>query len=240
MGGGGRARVADPTKLPTWEKPTSTSLETAASEERPILIYFAGEKENDFTVYGEDLKALSDKECLFVKIAYNADREADPYADESSVPVCKLLSDNPAREYNIKAGSKGQLVLCDWFGNEQFRIGTTTKAEAIKSMIGKIGDRVEKEEKDLRKNLDKAKASMEKEDRKNAIKSLLKNFKDGIVGLKAQQESIELYHEIMDAARDEMQDFVEKGDTAGLKKLATEMKKSDVETEIKDAIKGIS
>lgn len=226
--------------MPTWEKPTLSTIESAASEERPILIYFAGEKENDFTVYGEEIKELSQNECVFIKVAYDPDREADPFADESAVPVSKLLGDNPAREYKVKADGKGIMILCDWFGNEQYRLSIKTKAPMLKGMISKIEDRVEKEEKSLRKNLDKAKVSMEKEDRKNAIKALLKNFKDGVVGLDAQDESIELYHEIMDAARDEMAELVADGDTAGLKKLASEMKKTDVEAEIKDAVKGVS
>lgn len=186
------------------------------------------------------MKELSEGDCLFIKIAYNADREADPYSEDSKVPLCKLLSDNPARDYNIKAGSKGQLILCDWFGNEQFRLGVKTKASVLKSMIGKISDKVEKEEKSLRKNLDKAKTAMKKEDRKAAIKELLKNFKGGIVGISAQAESIELYHEIMDGARNEMEELAAAGDKDGLKKLASEMKKSDVEGEIKDLIKEVS
>ena len=69
---------------------------------------------------------------------------------------------------------------------------------------------------------------------------LLKNFKDGQVGLEAQEESITLYHEIMDAAREELASLISDGDTDGLKKLAADMKKTDLEGEIKSAIKGIS
>lgn len=107
-------------------------------------------------------------------------------------------------------------------------------------MIGKISDKVEKEEKSLRRNLDKARIALEKDSRKNAIKSLLKNFKEGQVGLDAQEESVTLYHEIMDAAREELETLNADGDKDGLKALAADMKKTDLEGEIKDAIKGIS
>ncbi|MDC1141971.1 hypothetical protein OAU50_02680 [Planctomycetota bacterium] len=204
------------------------------------MIYFAGEKENELTVYSEELRELSENEAIFIKFDYNGDREDDPFAEESVVPTSPLLSDNPARDYGVPTGSAGTILVCDWYGNKYFQLKSKSKASAILAMVGKVSDKVEKEEKSLRKNLEKAQASMEKDDRKNAIKSLLKNFKDGQVGLDAQQETITLYHEIMDAAREELSELATSGDVDALKKLAGDMKKTDLEGDIKSAIKGIS
>ncbi|MCF6228994.1 MAG: hypothetical protein L3J82_10150, partial [Planctomycetes bacterium] len=151
-----------------------------------------------------------------------------------------LLSDTPARAYGVPAAGNGTILVCDWHGNKYFQLKSNAKADAIKAMLGKVQKKVEKEESSLRKTLDKAQAAMDKDDRKNAIKSLLKNFKDGQVGLEAQEESITLYHEIMDAAREELASLTSAGDTEGLKKLAADMKKTDLAGEIKSAIKGIS
>ncbi|MBX3473687.1 MAG: hypothetical protein KF754_04830 [Planctomycetes bacterium] len=170
-----------------------------------------------------------------MRIAYNENRDKAP-ASESPVPVSKLLSENPARDYNVPAG-KPLFVVADWFGNSYFRSDRKPSAAELKQMIDKVPGKVEDSNKKLAKTYDAAKASWDKSDRTNALKSLLKNFKEDVVGLDAQESSIRLYHEILDATRNKMNELHEKGDIEGLKGLAKEMKGTEVAKEIDAAIK---
>ena len=186
-------------------------------------------------MYGEDFAELSKMDSMFIKIAYTADREVSPWAEESVVPTSKLLSDNPSREYNIRVGDATVLV-CDWFGNEYFRTDNRVKADKLKAMIERVADQVEDANKKLQKNLDKANGYVEKEDQKNAVKYLVKNFDEEVVGLEAQEASIRLYHEIMDNVRSQKDELVKKGDVDGLKDLAKVVKKTELEKEIDEAM----
>ncbi|MCB9932828.1 MAG: hypothetical protein H6841_05320 [Planctomycetes bacterium] len=224
--------------MPSWQKASSSSIESAAAEKRPIVLYFPDEADSDFTMYGEDLAELSKTDAMFVKIPYTADREKSPWAEDSVVPTSKLLSENPSLEYNVPVG-KPAVIVCDWFGNEYFRTDEKVKADKLKAMITKVADQVEDANKKLQKNLEKAQQAMEKQDSKNAIKSLLKNFGEGVVGLDAQEESVRLYHEIMDSIREQKDALVEKGDVDGLKELAKVVKKTDLEKEVDEAISSV-
>lgn len=172
---------------------------------------------------------------MFIKIPFTEDREVSPWAENSVIPTSKLLSDNPSREYKVEAG-KATLIVCDWFGNEYFRSDNRIKADKLKAMLVKIADLAEDANKKLQKNLDKATQAREKADDKDALKNLLKNFDEGVVGLEAQEGSIRLYHEIMDGIRAQKDALVEKGDMEGLKELAKLVKKTELEKEIDDAM----
>jgi hypothetical protein len=221
--------------MPSWAKASSDSIESASAEQRPIVLYFADEADSDFEMYGEDFAELSKIDAMFMKIAYNADREVSPWAEESVVPTSKLLSDNPSREYDVKVG-KATVIVCDWFGNEYFRTDNNVKADKLKAMIERVADEVEDANKKLQKNLDKANGYVEKEDQKNAVKYLVKNFDEGVVGLDAQEASIRLYHEIMDSIRSQKDELVKKGDVHGLKELSKIVKKTELEKEIDEAM----
>jgi len=170
-----------------------------------------------------------------MRVAYNENRDKAPESD-SPVPVSKLLSDNPAREYKVAVG-KPLFVVADWFGNSYFRSDKKPSAAELKMMIDKIPGKVEDSNKKLAKTYDAAKTAWDKTDRNNALKSLLKNFKEDVVGLEAQENSIRLYHEILDATRNKMNELHEKGDVDGLKGLAKEVKGTEVAKEIDAAIK---
>lgn len=224
--------------MPAWQKPSTSTLESAAADQRPIVLYFADEANSDFELYGDDYAELSHSNAMFVKIAYNADREASPYAEESIIPTSKLLSDNPSRDYKIAVG-KAAVLVCDWFGNEYFRTDNRVKADKLKTMIGGVAKLVEDQNKKLQKNLDKATAANEKANTKEALKNLTKNFDEGVVGLEAQEGSIRLYHEIMDSLREQKDALAAKRDVDGLKELAKLAKKTEAEKEIEAAIKEI-
>lgn len=174
-------------------------------------------------------------DAMFMKIPYTADREVSPWAEESVVPTSKLLSDNPARDYDVAVG-KPAVLICDWYGNECFRTDVKINADKLSAMIGKVKDQVEDSNDKLQKNLDKAQKYVDSSDRKNAVKYLLKNFKEGLVGLSAQEDSIRLYHQVMDDARAELAKLAEAKDAEGLKALAKELKKTEVEKDIDEAL----
>jgi hypothetical protein len=235
-GGAARGPAAiDQKGVPAWKKPSTDTIESAATEQRPIIVYFPSENAGDTEFYGEDLAKLSQADALFVKVPYTSDREASPWAEKSVVPSSRLLSDNPSRDYNIPVG-KATVLVCDWHGNEYFRTEPKIKAEKLSSMLGKVTEQVEDSNKKLQKNLDKAQQFADMADRKNAVKQLLKNFKEGLVGLDAQEASIRLYHKLMDDVRTEVSQLAEKGDAAALKALAKDLKNTDVEKEIDEAI----
>jgi hypothetical protein len=174
-------------------------------------------------------------DAMFMKVPYTADREVSPWAEESVVPTSKLLSDNPSREYKVAVG-KPAVLVCDWFGNEYFRTDNKIRADKLKLMITKVADLVESSNKKLQKNLDKAQAAADKEDSKDAVKELLKNFKEDVVGLDAQEGSIRLYHEIMDNLREQKDELLKKGDLNGLKELGKIVKKTELEKEVDEAM----
>jgi hypothetical protein len=227
--------VADPAKKPSWASASTSTIESAAAEQRPIVLYFADENDSEWELYGEDFAALSQMDAMFIKIAYTADREVSPWAEESVVPTSKLLSDNPSREYNVRVGDQ-VVVVCDWYGNEYFRTDSKVRADKLKLMIGNVAKQVEDSNKKLQKYLDKAQADVDDSDNAGAIKNLLKNFKEDVVGLEAQEGSIRLYHSIMDSIREQKEKLVEKGDVDGLKDLAKIVKKTEMEKEIDEAM----
>ncbi len=203
------------------------------------MIWFPSENESDASFSGKEIADLSKSSALFLKLPYNADREKSPWATESTVPTSKLLSDNPARDYGIKVG-QSTILVTDSYGNEHNRLYSAPSAKSLESMVDKVKEASEKDNAKLQSTLDKATAAHEKADRKGALSNILKNFKAGIVGLAAQEETIRLYHKILDEAREEMKTLAEKKDTAGLKNLAKEFKKTDLEKEIDEAIKSAS
>lgn len=156
-------------------------MDKAASEQRPLIIYFPGENADDSAFYGEELANFSKNNALFVKVPYTADREKSPWASASVVPTSPLLSDNPSRDYGVKVGV-ATVIVADWFGNEYFRTDNKATVDSLRGLVRKVADKMDAENKKLQKNLDKAVQANEKADRKAALKHLLANFKDGKVG----------------------------------------------------------
>lgn len=240
--GSGARRAAGPAvspeEVPSWNKPSAEALESAAREGRPLVIWFPAENETDASFSGKEIAELSKTSAVFLKIPFTSEREESPWAEESNVPASKLLSDNPSREYGIKVG-QGTILVTDSYGNEHNRLTSAPNFKALEAMIDKVADKTEKDNDKLQKTYDKAKAAHEKGDRKGALSEISKNFKTGLVGLAAQEETIRLYHAIMDEARTQLKDLTEKKDVEGLKVLAKEMRKTDVEKEVNEAMKNL-
>lgn len=199
------------------------------------MIYFPSENATDAEVADKDLADLSKTDAVFVRIPFSADREKSPWAEETVVPTSKLLSDNPSRDYGIPVG-KMTIIVADSYGNEYYRMTKAPSGNQLKGYLDKVKDQVTKTNEKLQKNLDKANEYLTNNDRKNALKLLLKNFKEGVVGVQAQEDSIRAYHDILDAARSQMAELVEKGDKDGLKALAKDVDKTDMEKEIDEAL----
>ncbi|MCC6465326.1 MAG: hypothetical protein IT463_08315 [Planctomycetes bacterium] len=238
-GGGGSAGPAvDPEEIPSWQTPSTQALESAASEGRPLVIYFPAENDTDASFAGKDIAHLSKNSALFVRIPYNPDREESPWAADSAVPVSKILSENPSREYDIKVGV-ATVIVADAYGNEYFRFGRVPAATELKSSVDKVKEKAEDTNKKLQKNLDAAKAAWEAKDAKKALGAILKNFKEDVIGLAAQEETIRLYHEVMDAARARVGELKAQGGDASvteLKAMKATYKGTDVAKEIDEAI----
>lgn len=234
----------NPEAIVNWSSADSSALEKAQAAQKPMLIFFPGEDESfSAETYMADLEiaAMVDAEAIFVKVAYTSDREPSPDASDSPVPVCKLLSDNPTRDYEVR--TYPTFVVADCYGNEFYRTTKQPKAKDLQGYFGKIEGKMEDSEKSLQKNLDKAKDYVAKEDQSKALKSILKNFKEELVGYEAQEETIRLYYEILDAGRTELAALVEDGTedaAAKLKAMKSTFKDTELESEIDEALKGIN
>jgi hypothetical protein len=214
-------------------------LERAAQEKKPLVIWFPSDGESDAAVYGRDIAELSKSKAVFIKIPFNADREPSPWAESSVVPVTRLLSDNPSRDYGVAVG-RSTLIIADGWGNEFFRPSTSSNARTLEGYIVKVDSLVEKANKKLEKNLEKALEAQKEGNRKEAIKHILRNFSEGLVGLPAIESTKTLYRTIMDDAAEEIEALKASKDTVGLKALARELRKTDLEKTAEEAISAVS
>lgn len=213
-------------------------MESAARDNMPLVIYFPSEGATDAEFSGVDIARLSQNNAVFIKVPFTTDREKSPWLEETVVPTSRLLSDNPSRDYKVPVG-KATVIVADAWGNEYYRTTSIPTVTQLRGWLVKVSDRVEKENAKLAKNLEKAREAVQNSNRKDAVKLLLTNFKDGVVGLEAQEESIRLYHEIMDATRTEVSELKAAGNKTGLQALLKDFKKTDVEKEIDEAIKSL-
>lgn len=232
--------VINPEEIPGWQSPSTKALESAAQAKLPLVIYFPGEGDTDASWYGKDLVELAKNNAVFIRVPLNMDREKPVYEKDSPIPTSKLLSENPSREYGVPAGKPLVLVTDSW-GNEYFRLTKPPAATELKAFITKVGDKVESAGKKLQKNLDAAKAAMDKGDKANALKAVLKNFKEDVVGMTQQEETIRLYHSLMDGVRAEAAELAGKGAESekALKALKTTYKGTDAVKDIDAALQKI-
>jgi hypothetical protein len=200
------------------------------------VLYFADESNSDFAVYGDEIAALSKDAAVFIKFAHNPDREKSPWAEESVVPVNKLLTDNPAREYKVSAG-KATMIVCDWFGNEYFRPSSHSNADQVKRFLDQVSLKADKDNAALEKRLNKARKYADKSDVRRAIKSLVDNFETGIYGLPAQENSVQLYRELIQQGREKLSEAADKGDSTAIKELAKLYRDTELEKEADEALK---
>ncbi|MBX3473689.1 MAG: hypothetical protein KF754_04840 [Planctomycetes bacterium] len=230
----------NPADIPGWQTPSSKALETAAAQNLPLVIYFPGESDGDASWMGRELAEMAKKDAIFIRIPYNADREKSVF-DESLIPTSKLLSDNPSRDYKVPVG-KATVLVADSWGNEYFRFATPPKHPDLKGAVDKVSDKVDGTNKKLQKTYDSAKAAWEKKDATATLAAIRKNFKEGVVGVAPQEETIRLYHELMDSVRSDVKGLAEKGGADAdkqLKSMKNTYKGTAVAKDIDEAISGL-
>lgn len=236
-----RVTPAAPVTPIDWKKPDATVLESAQAGDKPILIFFAGESEeqNSAGYMNEpSIKDLVDAKAIFVKVPYTSDKEKAPSTD-SPVPVSRLLSDNPTRDYDVR--SYPTFVVADKFGNEYFRIQSKKpQAKELEALFEQVAGKAEDASKKLQKHLDAANKAWGQKDRANALKSVLRVFKEGYVGLSPVEPTVRLYNEILEDARAEIKRLRESNDMKGLKALKAVLRGTEAEKEVDEALAGPS
>lgn len=222
-------------KGPTVVQPSTCDasesvITDASSNKKPLVLLIA---KGEGTCFKEGDFSTLESRAIFVKIPWRADKLEE---STSPVPTSKLLSANPSAAYNVK-GDKPCMLVCDWFGNEYFRVEGEVSVDELTKFLLKVNEEIKDNIEKLQKNFDKAKASRDGGDRKNAIKSILKNFKMDVVGFDPQLATIKVYNEIIEEGRTEAKEKHARNDLEGLKAMQKEFKDTELEPEIAEMLK---
>ncbi|MDC1141961.1 hypothetical protein OAU50_02620 [Planctomycetota bacterium] len=207
--------------LPTIAEANAETLESVISDRKPLLVVIA--KGSGTVFQNGDFTAI-DKAAVVVAIKYKKGENA-----ESAIPVSPLLSEFPADAYDVN-GKKPCLLVCDWHGNAHLRLEGEVTPDAVLGAIKKLPKKIKDAEKKLAKNLDKANEYVVKEDIAKAIKTLRKNFKTGLVGLKSAEGSAQLYRDLIAQGREKLEGS--NGDGTILEGLLKDYKGTELEDEI--------
>ncbi|MBX3475693.1 MAG: hypothetical protein KF754_15085 [Planctomycetes bacterium] len=219
-------------KRPVWEKPDNKTLEKAAKDKKAVVLFFL-EEGMDATgatklLNGEDISKLSKEKAVFILIEYNNDRT--PSLDTGTpIPSSKLSSPNPSRDYNIT--TVPAWLVCDYHGNEYSRFTRAPDGKQLATKVDEVKDAMEIVNKRLQKNLDEANKLLEAKDTVGFLKSVMKNFKEGVVGLSAQEDTIRAYRSTLDKARQEVDTILADKPKDGEKRLK-DMQKTYKGTEL--------
>jgi len=225
---------------PNWEKPDKKILEKAAKEKKAVVLFFLDEGMSavDATkmLHGEEIAKLSKESAVFILIEYNNDRT--PSLDTGCpIPSSKLASANPSRDYGIT--NTPSWLVCDYHGNDYTRFTRAPDAKQLATKIEEVTATMDLVNKRLQKNFDEAKKSLDAKDTAGFLKHAMKNFKEGVVGLSAQEETIRAYNKTIDDARDEVDDILSekpKDAEKRLKEMQKTFKGTELAKDIKDAL----
>lgn len=150
-----------------------------------------------------------------------------------------MLSDNPSRDYGIKAYPA--FIVADSYGNVVLSLsGKKPTAKELDASFGKVSAKMDDNGKKLQRRLDNARKAWETKDASKTMSEIRGNFKDGLVGYDAQNETIRIYHEVVEAARAQVETL--KGDNSAdavkaLKAMKNTFKDTEVEASIEAALK---
>lgn len=227
-------------ELISWYRPDTEVFEAAAKDESALVLYFPGEDLDPIDASRElhdaELAKLSDGNVTFVMIEHNSDRTPS-FDDGSPVPTSKLLSPNPSRDYDIQ--HYPSFIVCDWFGNEYVRHTKVPSAKSLMADVEKVADSMAGMNEKLAGNLEDATKALEGKDVKKFLKAVNKNFKYGVVGLSAQEDTIKLYRKLMDDTRADVESLLSNRPEDAekrLKDLSKDFRDTEIEEEIKDAL----
>jgi hypothetical protein len=226
----------DPNLVSRFESMSEAVIERAQREEIPILLVFVpSEQDNERILYGQEYADLSRESAIFIKILDNGYRDRPAWEVESVVPVSKLLSANPARDYAVPSG-RTTLVLCDWFGNEHLRYAQNTRPSTLSAGIDAVESNVAIMDRRLESSYKQAERAYKEENTSTAVRSLLRVFNFGIIGVENFNKSVKLYHKICDDARLEIAKYIENEDMSSLRSLQRTFRNTDIEEEAGEAI----
>lgn len=207
-----------------WDDSSSTSLEKAANGNKPIVVLFPNEKTDvENYLVGKEFQDMKDAEAVFITVTYTSDRAPAPGGADSIVPTSRLTGDNPYRDYKIGVGQEVLLVL-DCHGNyDDVGVMFTRKpsSKQLKDALALVPTRAAAQVKKIDKNLESANKALEKGDRNNAFKSVVKVLESGLVGYNAVNEAARLYNSICDEVRSEIAEIKSGDAKEGQKKLSS-------------------
>lgn len=223
-----------------WYRPDAEVFEAVSKDKLPLVLYFPEEGldpvDASEQLHDLELAKMSQESAIFVMVEYNGDRTPS-FDDGSPVPTSKLLSPNLSRDYNIT--KYPSYVVCDWHGNEYDRHTKVPSPSSLIKSIEAVSDLMEKYNEKLQKNLDDARKELEDKNLRKFFKAALDNFKLGIVGLEAAEETMKLYRKTIDSGRAEVNTILENRPEDGekrLKDMSKEYRDTELESEIKDAL----
>jgi hypothetical protein len=221
--------------MPRFQAPSAELIERSQREEQPIVIVFVpAEQDNDRLLYGEDFAELSRAKALFIKVVDRGDRTRPSWEAESTVPTPKILSANPARDYDVPVG-RTTILVCDWFGNEYSRLAGNSRANVIERSVDGIQRQVEADVRRLERQVERVEQSIERDDVGGAVRALLRIFGEGKAGLKPIEDAARLYHKLCDDARVTLEKLVDEGDEAGIRELERTFRNTDFANEVSEA-----
>ncbi len=240
-GGESGDSVISPEELIDWKVARLAVIEEVQKKKKPVVLFFIEEGMDAVTasreIHDAELATMAkDGEAFFLLVEHNADRTPS-LSTGSPIPTSLLTDANLGRAYNIS--TYPSLLICDPHGNEYRRFSRAPGAGDIKKRIEEVSAFMEVTEHKLRKNLDLAKAKLESKDLRNFFKIVLKNFREGVVGLDAQNESIKVYREVLDNARDEIDEILEdrpRDAMTRLRAMSKSFRDTELDKEIDDAI----
>jgi hypothetical protein len=149
-------------------------------------------------------------------------------------------SKNPKTGAPLKIAAKSVPKFTAGAGLKAAVAGKKPAAKELEAAFGKVSAKMDDNAKKLQRRLDNAKKSWEAKDASKAMGEIRGNFKDGLVGYDAQNETIRIYHEVVDAARAQVDALKAEGSADSVKALKAmkgTFKDTEVEKLIDEALK---
>lgn len=215
-----------------WRSADSQTLFEAGSKQRPMVLLFTDDVETSFADSAE-MRELAAESALFVLIV-KCSVESKTESSGIVPPECKFLSTNPACAYNI--GEDECVVICDWFGNEFYRMRPDVKHDKLKLMIGKVPELVQSQEEKLQKKLRKGQESLRVSDLGDCLKAVSRVYREGLWGYEATLAAERLHRKLKFTVRKQVRRLRDAVDVASLQRLLDTFEKTDQADYIRAAI----
>lgn len=224
-----RARPAkDEGITPEWRKRSALTMAEAITNERPVVLCFVDDMDDEPIMSDQELRAVSETEAVFVKVLVTANEA--PERDPWHAPTCALLSPDPSAAYDV---TRQCVILCDWFGNEFLRFLRTPKVSQLRDGMEKVPDSSRRNAERLQTIADKAESALKEGDRRQAVRLVLKAFRMDWWGHDALADCVRHYHKLMKEGRKELRTPNELDE---LRALRRDFAGTEIEADINRAI----